>query len=129
MNPNRNVARNLAFAVAAVGVAAGLWLLVVRRPALPAAPVHETLRRDLVLKDGRWYLRDQTNLFTGWMADYYPNGAKLSYCQISNGLLDGQSETWYPNGQMQVREHFKDGVSDGLREKWHENGQRLSEAT
>jgi antitoxin component YwqK of YwqJK toxin-antitoxin module len=98
------------------------------RSRLPKPP-SETLRRDLVQTDGRWYRRGQTNLFTGIMADYYPGGGWLSRCEISNGLAEGLAETWYTNGQIQVREHFKNGISDGLRERWHENGARLSQAT
>ncbi len=129
MSSRRNNAARLALAIAIFSVG-GVLLVFWRRP--PAAkittPAPQTTRRDLVQTNGRWYRNGETNPFTGWMVDYYPGGAQLSHCQISNGLLNGVSETWYTNGRMQVREHFKDGISHGLREKWHENGPRLSQA-
>lgn len=88
----------------------------------------EVLRQNLALRDGRWYRTGQTNPFTGCMADYYPNGARMFRAAVSNGLLNGVSEGWYTNGQVQIRETYKDSVADGLREKWYENGQRKSEA-
>jgi antitoxin component YwqK of YwqJK toxin-antitoxin module len=105
-----------------------VFFLLLHRPSAPPVTVPETLRRALVLTDGRWYRRGDTNPFTGIMADYHPGGEPLAKCEVSNGLLNGLSETWYTNGQLQVREHFKHGISDGLREKWYENGSRLSQA-
>jgi antitoxin component YwqK of YwqJK toxin-antitoxin module len=129
MKSNRKFAIKLTLAIVGLCMAGAIWVIVQRhgtksRP-LPAT---ETARRDLVQKDGRWYRRGQTILFTGCMVDRHPSGALLSRCQVSNGFLNGVSECWYTNGQMQVREHFKDGVSHGLREKWHENGRLLSRA-
>ena len=124
----KHVAKVLA-GIAILCVAGALWLFLRQPPALrTAVPAQDTLRRDLVQNDGRWYRSGATNPFTGWMVDHYPGGALLSRSQISNGLPHGVSEAWYTNGQMQVREHFKEGLSHGLREKWHENGSRLSQA-
>jgi len=95
-------------------------------PTMALAP--EVLRQGLALREGRWYRIGESNPFTGWMADYYANGAPLFRSAVSNGLLNGVSEGWYTNGQMQIRETYKDSVADGLREKWYENGQRKSEA-
>lgn len=97
------------------------------KPSVVVAP--EVLRRDLALREGRWFRSGETNPFSGWMADYYPNGARLFRAGVSNGLLQGLSEGWHTNGQMQIREFYKASVADGLREKWYENGQRKSEAT
>ncbi len=95
----------------------------------PAVSLPEVARAKLLLRDGHWYWRGGTNLFTGYLLQSYPSGARLSRSAISNGLLNGLSEAWYTNGQLQVQEHFKDGVSNGLRRKWYENGTKLSEAS
>jgi antitoxin component YwqK of YwqJK toxin-antitoxin module len=100
-----------------------------RRTPNKVAPLRETRTREMVQNGGRWYKIGETNVYTGWMVDFYPGGTRCSRSEISNGLLHGVCEMWYTNGQMQVREYYKDGISDGLREKWHENGSRLSEAT
>ena len=119
----------LVLLVAAVFGAGMLWVRVARRAADPlTAAARETPLHDLVQHDGRWYPPGQTNPFTGLMVDRDPNGALLSRCQVSNGLLNGVSECWYTNGQIQAREYFKDGVSNGQRQKWHENGRLLSQA-
>jgi antitoxin component YwqK of YwqJK toxin-antitoxin module len=129
MNSKQKLVSKLASVVIALCLAGGLWLVFARRSSSSAAAPQETLRRELVQKDGRWYRRGETHPFTGTMADYSPGGARLSLCQVSNGLLNGLSQTWYTNGQLEVSEHFKDGVSDGFREKWYPNGTRLSQAT
>ncbi len=130
MNAGRKHILKLLAAVALVGALAALFVCLRRSPAPRAAvPAREVLRHDLLQIGGRWHRTGETNLFSGWMVDYYPTGARLSRSQIAKGLLNGVSEAWYTNGQMRVREHFKDGISDGLREKWHENGARLSVAT
>ncbi len=129
MRSSRKHVAQLLAVVAGVCVLGALFVVPRRPPTrgIPA-PAQDTLRRDLVQNDGRWYRGGETNPFTGWMSDHYPGGALLSRSQISNGLVHGLSEMWYTNGQMQVREHFKEGISHGLREKWHENGSRLSQA-
>ena len=118
----RSAAVALLLALGALGIF--LWKHPARQTTPP--PPQDTLRRDLAQNQGRWYRNGETDPFTGWIVDYYPGGALLSRCQISNGLLNGVSETWYTNGQVEVREHFKDGVSHGQREKWYENGAKLS---
>jgi antitoxin component YwqK of YwqJK toxin-antitoxin module len=129
MISTRHPSLKLVLLIAAVCGAGVLWVRVARRAPAPltVAP-SETPLHDLVQHDGRWYRQGQTNPFTGLMVDRYPNGALVSRCQVSNGLLNGASESWYTNGQMQTREYFKDGVSNGQREKWHENGRLLSQA-
>ncbi len=127
MNPQRNRIL-MSFVAAAVLLAVGGLALISRRHDATKIPVPEISRRDLVLRDGRWYRNSQTNPAAGWMVDSYPNGTPLLRAAISNGLLEGLSESWYTNGQIQVREHFKAGVSDGLREKWYENGRKMSQA-
>ena len=85
-------------------------------------------RLALQMKDGRWYYKEQTNLFTGLLVENYTTGGPKFRAFMENGLPHGLSEGWHTNGQMQVRELFINGVSDGLRTKWYPSGAKLSEA-
>jgi hypothetical protein len=86
------------------------------------------LRTNLVFANGVWYYRLDTNRFTGWIKQTYPDGSLQSRIGVSHGLLNGACECWFTNGQPQSLEHFKNGVSDGLREKWYVTGQLKSRA-
>jgi len=103
-------------------------ILYSHRPPPKPTP-REVPVRELTLRDGRSYWKDQTVPFTGAITEAYPGGISKSRSVLSNGLLDGVSEGWYTNGVLQVREHFVDGVSHGLREKWFDSGVKMSEAT
>jgi hypothetical protein len=118
--------------VAALGLIAlgiGVWVLTRARPQPKTVELPVAARSSLLFSDGRWYELPQTNLFTGWMVEYFPDGGQCFRAAVSNGLLNGVSEGWYTNGQIQIREFYKDSIADGPRQKWHENGQLKSEAT
>ena len=90
--------------------------------------VLEVSQTNLVLADGRLRQLGQSNSFSGFMVEQYPDGRHLSRSAITNGLLHGFSQGWYTNGQLQVTEQFKEGVSHGLRTKWYSSGAKQSEA-
>ena len=93
-----------------------------------AAAAEETVSRDrLVLREGRWMKTDETNMFTGLMVDFYPDGTLQSRSAVSNGLLHGLSEGWWTNAVLAVRETFQDGRSHGVRTKWDIEARRISE--
>lgn len=95
----------------------------------PASPVVEAPAGELQLTNGRLVQFGQSNYFTGFMVEKYPDGQLKSRSSVSNGVLWGWSEGWHTNGQLQVREQFQAGLSEGLRAKWETNGAKLSEAT
>ena len=103
--------------------------ILLPRLARKTPPPREVPARELALRDGRSYWKDETTPFTGIITETYPGGAQKSRSVLSNGVMHGFSEGWYTNGVMQVREHFVQGVSHGLREKWFDNGVKMSEAT
>lgn len=102
------------------------------KPSTPSAPAEppapEVALTNLTLRNDRLYLPDQTNAFSGWMVEHYPDGVLKSRSAVRDGQLEGPSEGWYTNGVLQVREHFVQGVSHGSRTKWHANGNKASEA-
>lgn len=108
-----------------VGVCLGLlaWAYLSRSP----SPV-KLERSALEFREGRWFYKGQSNLFTGLLVEDYTNGFPKLRAPIVGGLPDGWSEGWHTNGLMQVREFFQAGVADGLRTKWYPSGTKLSEA-
>lgn len=87
-----------------------------------------TLLSDLRLTNGCLHQIGQSDAFSGYMVEKYPDGSLKSRSVVSNGVLWGLSEGWHTNGNLQVREFFASGVSDGVRTKWETNGVKLSEA-
>jgi YD repeat-containing protein len=89
--------------------------------------LEQVSRNNLVLQSGRWMKTGETNVFTGVMVEFYPDGTLQSRSVVSNGLLHGVSEGWRTNGVLAVREAFLDGRSHGTRTKWDETGNRIAE--
>jgi antitoxin component YwqK of YwqJK toxin-antitoxin module len=106
----------------------GAYVLTRTHPPPTALALPEVARTNLTFQSGRWLQPPDTNGFTGWIVEYYPDGSPRSRAMVSNGLLHGVSEGYYPNGQVQIREHYQESVADGLRQKWYENGQKKAEA-
>lgn len=124
--------RRPASAMILIALALGLmlalfWPAPSRKPETTHWPT--VARSNLLMRAGCWFSQQGTNVFTGWMVDFYPDGTLLSRAAISNGLLNGPCESWFANGQIQSRECFSNSVSSGPRSKWHENGQLQSTAT
>ncbi len=126
-----------ALIIGAVVLAAAALLLSLRsgRLAMPS----EAARGDLVLREGRLYLRGFQQPYTGTMVEDYSKGVRKLAIDIRDGQVDGLSYGWFeaasatsaaPDAkgqQLQVEEHFVAGVSHGLRTRWHANGQKKSE--
>ena len=93
----------------------------------PSVSLEQVSRNNLVLQSGRWMKTGETNVFTGLMVEFYPDGTLQSRSVVSNGLLHGVSEGWRTNGVLAVREAFLDGRSHGTRTKWDETGNRIVE--
>ena len=93
----------------------------------PSVSLEQVSRNNLVLQSGRWMKTGETNVFTGLMVEFYPDGTLQSRSVVSNGLLHGVSEGWRTNGVLAVREAFLDGRSHGTRTKWDETGNRIAE--
>ena len=89
--------------------------------------LEQVSRNNLVLQSGRWMKTGETNVFTGVMVEFYPDGTLQSRSVVSNGLLNGVSEGWRTNGVLAVREMFNAGRSHGVRTKWDESGNRIAE--
>ena len=123
--PSQTVARRWLLPLAAgifFGIVAWLYLTLT-----PSQPVEQD-RSALEHRDGHWFYKGQSNLFSGLLVEHYTNGFPKMRISIVDGLPNGWSEGWHTNGQMQVREFFHAGVADGLRTKWYPSGAKMSEA-
>lgn len=121
--------------VGALIVGVILWAIFFR-PASPTSPSvevpdagqAEAPLADLVRREQKLHLRDDSLPFTGIAVERYPDATLKSRSAIRHGLLDGISEGWFTNGVLQVREEFRAGVAHGSRTRWHPNGAKASEA-
>ena len=126
MKPRRPFLIGISATIVAVLV---LGAIVLSRRTPPKPALREVPARELTLRDGRSYWKDESVPFTGIIKEAYPEGKPKSRSVLSNGLMHGVSEGWYTNGVLQVREHFVEGVSHGLREKFFTDGLKMSETT
>ena len=77
---------------------------------------------ELIKKNGLWYLRGTTNLFTGMELDYHTNGLFKLQMTFTNGLPYGTNTVWHLNGKKQAEGKFADGKRNGLWRMWFDNG-------
>ena len=77
---------------------------------------------ELIKKNGLWYLRGTTNLFTGMELDYHTNGIVKLQMTFTNGLPYGTNTVWHLNGNKQTEGEFADGKRNGLWRMWFDNG-------
>ena len=73
-------------------------------------------------KDGKWYWRDTTNLFTGIELLHHTNGVLKLQLPFTNGVPHGHRIMWHPNGQKESEGDYVAGQRSGLWKLWHPNG-------
>ena len=116
--------------IIAVGLAFGTaWTTLSRRShSINGQMIQETVSRDLLeQREGRFFRRGTSNLFTGWITDHFENGEVRLRSAVVDGRLHGISEGWTTNGVRNLREEFFDGQPHGPRVTWHDSGQKRSE--
>lgn len=79
-------------------------------------------RAALDSREGRFFLKNTTNPFTGVLRETYTNGVVSTEAQVREGLLDGLTRGFYPSGVLQVEETFVAGVSHGTRRRFYDDG-------
>lgn len=67
-------------------------------------------------------------LFTGTVAERYPDGSLRGFLQYVDGLAHGVSAMWFPNGQLNRYMEMEYDACHGLRIEWGEDGALLREA-
>lgn len=80
--------------------------------------------KELVLKDGIYYLKESTKPYSGKILERFPSGEDSLKARITNGVLDGDYTTYYKSGAVRDSMIYK---TDTLirKKSWNENGNRL----
>ena len=65
-------------------------------------------------KDGKWYWKGTTNLFTGIELNHHTNGVLKLRLPFTNGVPHGRRIMWHPNGQKEGEGDFENGARAGL---------------
>ena len=73
-------------------------------------------------KDGKWYWRDTTNLFTGIEMLHHTNGVIMQQLPMTNGVGHGRRLRWHLNGEMESEGDYVDGQRSGPWKMWFPNG-------
>lgn len=79
----------------------------------------------LHLKNGVYYYNKE--LFSGFIAEYFPDGSLASKSGYINGKLDGLSETWFTNGLPESKRFYKNGNKAGAGYSWYRDGTKRFE--
>ena len=80
-------------------------------------------------KDGKWYWRDTTNLFTGIEVLHHTNGIIKLQLPFTNGVSHGRRIMWHPNGQKESEGDYVDGKRSGLWKLWFPDGKPDKQGT
>ena len=106
--------------------------IVPNSSAIQQAPIQQTFQptngmqvvkeEELIKKEGLWYFRGTTNLFTGMELDYHTNGLVKFQMTFTNGLPYGTNTVWHLNGKKQTEGTFSEGKRTGLWNMWFDNG-------
>lgn len=104
----------------------GACLVLMKQPHTPDVQTVEM--QSLVLKDGRLFLQDSDQAFTGFVMERFPDGAIRARSEVREGRLHGLSEGWFADGTLEIREQYEHGVAHGKRERFDSEGRRISEA-
>jgi hypothetical protein len=83
--------------------------------------------------DGKYYVDENENLFTGSCVSYYENGIVSFRASYNNGDLIGLIQWWYDNGQKMKEITYinMDGMSvaNGNSFEWFPDGQLMIKET
>jgi len=60
--------------------------------------------------------------YTGWLWEYYPNGAPQTVMQLKNGKLNGVYKHYNLNNKLTIEQMFSDGVLDGISKEYYTDG-------
>ncbi len=78
-------------------------------------------------RNSTWYLRNNTNPYSGRFIDYYMNGKKQGEGYLFNGRLKGNRKMYYQNGNLSADLEYENGISNGLEKSFYEDGKLKEE--
>jgi hypothetical protein len=86
-------------------------------------------RASLEVRDGVWYVPNQTQPFCGYVLDHDTAGRLRVRSAVFNGRLHGDSVGWDTNGVPELQETFREGIPEGTRITWYPSGRKRSEGS
>ena len=78
---------------------------------------------DAQIRNGIFYIPNQTEPFSGNNLCEYENGQYKSKGKVKDGKRDGKWISWYESGQIRSEGNYKDGKEDGKFTERFENDQ------
>ncbi len=73
-------------------------------------------------KNGTWYLKNNSQPYSGPFIDYYLNGKKQGEGILFNGRLKGKRQMYYFNGALSDEIEYVNGISHGTERRYYEDG-------
>ena len=83
--------------------------------------------KNLVERDGAFYLENTEKPYTGIAFELYKSGLKKKETSFKNGAKNGLATRWYKNGQKKEIGTYKDGEPDRLWTFWYLDGRKKEE--
>jgi antitoxin component YwqK of YwqJK toxin-antitoxin module len=80
-------------------------------------------------RNGTWYLKGQSQPYSGPFIDYYLNGKKQGEGILFNGRLKGKRSMYYLNGNVSDEIEYDNGISNGLEKRFYEDGTLMQKGT
>jgi len=84
--------------------------------------------QEVILKKGRYVLRETGKPYTGIYRENDPENKLVSEISIKNGLLDGNTIVYFPSGAKKEERAYREGKKHGTWTNWTESGVKIAEA-
>jgi len=78
--------------------------------------------KQMILRDGCWYLKGSNTPYNGQFIDYYFNGLKQREGTFNKGKLTGLRREYFTNGNVANEVYFENGLANGTERDYYEDG-------
>ncbi len=76
----------------------------------------------MIKRNGTWFIKNDSNPYSGKFIDYYLNGKKEGEGILLNGKLNGKRLIYHLNGNLSDELEYENGISNGLEKRFYEDG-------
>ena len=85
--------------------------------------------QDVILKKGRYVLRDNGKAYSGVFKEFDSDKKLISATCIKNGLLEDSTTMYYSSGAIKEIRSYREGQKHGIWTTWNEAGRKTAEAS
>ncbi len=78
---------------------------------------------NLVCKDGKTFIKEDNDLYSGEVVTFYQNGQKQLVELVKDGKKHGKHINYYKTGQKKVEGEYENGKRKGVWKWWNEKGE------